>query len=256
MLVLSRRLNESIVFPGVHAAVRVLDIRRGIVRLGIDAPPDVVVMRQEVQQRQAEWATEPARAPAPVPSTAKISDAKLQEASVLLGVAPLQLQVGFVEAAQMTLEQSRQELEALRRDTGRTTEVPDRQPARRRKALLVEDNTNERELLARFLRQAGIDVDTAGDGADALDYLQRGSAPDVVLLDMGLPRCDGPTAVRKIRRDPRTAGLKVIAVTGHMQDEFDLSSGPNGVNRWFQKPVDPEALVRCLSEELAGAERS
>jgi two-component system, OmpR family, response regulator len=253
MLVLARRLNEKILFPGIHAAVRVLDIRRGVVRLGIDAPPDVTILREEVQQRQAAWATAPVSAPTSVPPTARLSDAKLQDASVLLGVARLQLQVGFIEAAQTTLEQARQELEALRRDAGGAVEVPDSRPAWRRKALLVEDNANERELLAHFLRQAGLDVDTAGDGADALDYLHRGSAPDVVLLDMGLPRCDGPTAIREIRRDPRTAGLKVFAVTGHSQEDFDVSSGPDGVNGWFHKPVDPETLIRCLSEELIGS---
>jgi carbon storage regulator CsrA len=48
MLVLSRRLNEKIVLPGLGVTIQVLDIRRGAVRLGIDAPPDIAVLREEV----------------------------------------------------------------------------------------------------------------------------------------------------------------------------------------------------------------
>src|SRR5207302_4642555 len=119
-----------------------------------------------------------------------------------------------------------------------------------KKALLVEDNANERELLARFLRMGGFEVDTAGDGADALDYLHAQGKPDVVLLDMGLPRCDGPTTVRAIRGDRALAGLKIVAVSGHAAEEYDLLRGPGGIDRWFSKPVDPTALIRDLQQEL------
>ena len=118
------------------------------------------------------------------------------------------------------------------------------------KALLVEDNPNERELLAMFLRLTGVDVDVAGDGVEALDYLHSRGRPDVMLLDMGLPRCDGPTTVREIRRDPAYAGLKIFAVAGRAQDEFDLVRGPTGVDRWFLKPVDLEVLLRDLNLDL------
>jgi DNA-binding response OmpR family regulator len=119
------------------------------------------------------------------------------------------------------------------------------------RALLVEDNANERELLATFLRMSGVDVDTAEDGADALDYLRCHDRPDVVLLDMGLPRCDGASMVREIRRRPAFAGLKIFAVTGRAQEEFDLGHGSVGVDRWFRKPVDPLALVRDLNEQFS-----
>ena len=125
-------------------------------------------------------------------------------------------------------------------------------PRRARTALLVEDDTNERELLAGFLRMAGLDVATAGDGDDALDYLHRQGRPDVVLLDMVLPRCDGPTTVREIRRDPTLAGLKIFAVTGHSPDRFNLQPGAaGGIDRWFNKPLNPEALLHDLNQELA-----
>src|SRR5207248_3517650 len=130
-----------------------------------------------------------------------------------------------------------------RRLTEESKKGPSRQaPAapRPRKALLVEDNANERELLAQFLRLGGFEVDTAGDGADALDYLRARGKPDVVLMDMSMPRCDGATTVREIRRNEALAGLKIIAVSGHLPEEYDLRPGPGSVDRWFSKPVDPD----------------
>jgi CheY-like chemotaxis protein len=114
------------------------------------------------------------------------------------------------------------------------------------KALLVEDDRNECELRAGFLRLAGLEVDTAGDGAEALEYLHTRGQPDVVLLDMVLPRCDGPTTIREIRRDPSCAGLKIFAVTGHSPGRFELDAATSGVDRWFQKPINPQTLLREL----------
>lgn len=245
MLVLSRRINETVLFPGIGAAVKVIDVKRGTVRLGIDAPPEVTILRGELHDRAAEWGAAATGNGAP-PETL---DGRLKDAGILLGLARLQLEVGHTEPAVATLDRLRTDLEALRRRVSGAAAAP---APSRRKALLVEDNDNERELLARFLRQAGIDVDTAGDGTDALDYLRRRGNPDVVLMDMGLPRCDGPTAVREIRRDPRTAGVKVFAVSGHAQGEYNLASGPTGVDGWFQKPIDPDTLVRRLNEEFTG----
>src|SRR5262249_53908914 len=119
------------------------------------------------------------------------------------------------------------------------------------KALLVEDDANQRELLAGFLRMSGIDVATAGDGCAALDYLHSHPCPDLVLLDMGLPRCDGPTAVRLIRSEAAYRDLKIFAVTGASPDELGVETGPAGINRWFRKPLDPTALLQELRQEMA-----
>ncbi len=88
---------------------------------------------------------------------------------------------------------------------------PQALPAKTRrawKALLVEDNANKSNLLAGYLRMTGFEVDTAGDGADALDYLRSHDRPDVVLLDMLMPRCDGPTTIGRIAAIPLSKGSK------------------------------------------------
>ncbi|HLN33101.1 MAG TPA: response regulator [Gemmataceae bacterium] len=258
MLVLSRKLNEKIVLPTLNTVVEVLGIKRGTVRLGISAPPDVTVLREELPDRTTEWDRSETYPPAledvqegsqAEHSMEQVRD-RLQTAARGLGLLHLQLDVGQIDEARATLAAIQDDLQLLRFGLDAVPEPAAKCLAKERrapKALLVEDDRNERELLAGFLRQAGVDVTTAGDGQDALEYLHSQSAPDFVLLDMGLPHVDGPTMVREIRNDPAYAGLKIFGVTGHQPEEFDLECGPGGIDRWFQKPVDVNLLLRDLA---------
>lgn len=251
MLVLSRRLNEKILIPGIQVTVQVVAIKSNTVRLGIEAPPEVAVLRAELPDRDREWGPAPPAAASagdrPWQRLNQLVDQRLQIAGKGLSVLREQLHDQMSPDAAGTIDRIEEELQMLRcrleRETGTPPPLTPKPTQPKRRALLVEDNANERELLALFLRTSGLEVETAGDGHDALDYLHHHTRPDVVLLDMAMPRCDGPTVVREIRRDPAYAGIKLFAVTGHMQDEFDLASGPAGVDRWFQKPIDPGALV-------------
>jgi carbon storage regulator CsrA len=254
MLVLSRKPNEKLLFPGIQAAVQVVAIKPGVVRLGVEAPPDVAVLRAELLAREAGG---PARGD---PAAGAANEAREREhrlrnrlnaAAVGLALLRKQQELGLARDSGATLDRLAQEIEGMRSQLGGPAPPPRSAPPRRR-ALLVEDDANERELLAGFLRLAGLEVDTAEDGADALERLRAGGRPDVVLLDMGLPRCDGPSTVREIRREPAWARLKVIAVTGHPPERFPADSGAAGVDRWFRKPVKPDEFLLELDRELAG----
>lgn len=251
MLVLSRRTNEKIVLPDLDVSVQVVAIKPGTVRLGIEAPREVKILREEVAQRVQE-------AQAPPPPTAETRMAQLRQlvekrlkvSALGLRLLRRQLQARKTRDAAMLVEKLAEDLELL---LGRLANESENGAApTTRKTLLVEDNDNERELLAAFLRSCGLEVDTAVDGNDALDYLHTHGRPDAVLMDMGLPRCDGATAVREIRREPALRGLKVFAVSGHDPEEYELTSGPTGVDRWFHKPVDPRELIRVLRQEVEG----
>lgn len=254
MLVLSRKHGETLVFPGTATTIQVVAIKAGQVRLGVDAPPDVEVWRGELT------GTLPTARPAAArrggwDDIERLLDKRLAIAERGLGVLRGQLTGGEAEDALLTLGEVGAEMALLRDRIRFEADAARRSAARDRghkpKALLVEDNPQERELLAVFLRHEGLDVDTAADGTDALDYLHARGRPDLLLLDMGLPRLSGPATVQHIRRDPACAGLKIFAVSGHAASEFDLASGPAGVDYWFQKPVDPGTLFRDLSRELA-----
>jgi carbon storage regulator CsrA len=262
MLLLSRKIHEKITLPTVGATIQVVQIKGGTVRLGIDAPPRVTILRAELAERAAEWDTSKASPPPPPDDgvgqrqfRSQVAE-RLKTAAMGLGLLRLQLDGGALDEVYATLTRLQDDLRLLRfgvqGEDEPTPAAPPRQAIRPRRALLVEDDRNQCELLAGFLRQSGLDVDTAGDGADALNYLGSHRRPDVVLLDMGLPRVDGPTAVREIRRNPAYAGLKIFAVTGRSPEEFDLERGPGGIDAWFQKPLDPAALLQGLTERLDG----
>jgi carbon storage regulator CsrA len=248
MLVLTRRLHEKIVLPGLETTVEIVSIKPGVVRLGIEAPPEVTVLREEVLGQPGRVTA--VRRP-PLRLDHQLRN-RLNVAAVGLGLLRRQLQAGLIQPATDTLDKLDQEFQALRRqvESASPKALPRPPTPPRRRALLVEDDRNECELLAGFLRLAGMDVATAGDGAAALDYLQTHGAPDVVLLDMVLPRCDGPATVRAIRGDPALARTKIFAVSGQAPDRFNLTGERGGLDGWFRKPINPELLLRDLQDAL------
>jgi len=242
MLVLSRRINETIVFPDFQTCVAVVGVKAGTVRLGITAPPEVTVLREEVANRAVPGDGDPAK-------LRHLLRNRLNTTAIGLALLRRQLQAGQSQNAAVTLATIDHEFDWLKQHlvTAASPVLP--RSATSRRALLVEDDQNECELLAGFLRMAGLEVATAGDGGDALDFLRTQGKPDVVLLDMMLPRCDGPTTLRTIRSDPAYAGLKIFAVSGHTPERFNLGQDAR-VDRWFSKPLNPEALLQDLTREL------
>jgi carbon storage regulator CsrA len=252
MLVLSRRLFEKVVIPETQVSVQVAAIKPGVVRLAFQAPPEVTILREEVYLRRQEWqadASTPPERPGKLGEISRLFTKRLQMLASGLKVLGQQLQAGAVLEAMDILNEVHEDVELLQQRLVNEMTTESVCEASRR-ALVVEDNENERELLANCLRRSGLTVDTAGDGGAALDYLQSQARPDVVLLDMGLPRCDGQTAVKAIRSNPAYAGLKIFAVTGHLPDEFDLAIGPTGVDQWFHKPLNVDVLIQNLKKEL------
>lgn len=263
MLVLSRRLKEKIVFPSIEATVQVVSIKSGTVRLGIEAPSHVPVYREEVRERRDSAffaADRSVRGDGELSRTLKHKLRNwLNTANLALALMRRQLQTGVMEGTALTLDTIEAAFQDLLQDIEGMSEPTPPPPApatKHRKALLVEDDCNECELLAGLLRMSGFAVDTANDGATALAYLvahSQNDRPDVMLLDMGLPRCDGGTVVRAIRGEPSYSGFKIFAVSGHRPEEYSLDSSPALVDRWFQKPIRPEELLRELNHQLLSA---
>ncbi len=115
--------------------------------------------------------------------------------------------------------------------------------------LLVEDNADDEELTLRALRKNHVknNVVVARDGAEALDYLFGTGAytgrdptvlPEVVLLDVKLPKLDGLEVLRRIREDPRTQFLPVVMLTSSTTESDLVDSYAHGANSYVRKPVD------------------
>lgn len=129
MLVLSRKLNEKILLPGTHTAIQVIGIKPGVVRLGIEAPPEVVVLREEIPDRSSEWRAAPKTVPVQEEKLKAVGDlaaSRLKMARAELAILRRQLQEGHMLEAEITLEKLDDDIRALRQRV--RTETDDRAP--------------------------------------------------------------------------------------------------------------------------------
>ena len=114
--------------------------------------------------------------------------------------------------------------------------------------LLIEDNPSDEKLTLRAMGKSGVatDIEVVRDGAEALDYLfrtgphaQRESrTPDLILLDLKLPRIDGLEVLRRLRSDQRTKLLPVVVLTASNEDQDVTRCYTLGANAYVRKPVD------------------
>jgi len=129
--------------------------------------------------------------------------------------------------------------------------------AQEKTVLVVDDEPNVRDYLAQILRDAGFQVQTAGDGGEALEMIRR-EPPDFISLDLVMPRKSGHKLLYELRKDRELSRIPVLIVTAHARDELgegDLKdivdnriiSGP-GV--YLEKPVKPLDYVRCVQRAL------
>lgn len=121
--------------------------------------------------------------------------------------------------------------------------------------LLVEDNPMDEQLTLRALKKSNVlnPVVVARDGVEALDFLfargihaDRPELPQIVLLDLNLPKLDGLEVLRQIREDERTRFLPVIMLTSSREDNDLIRSYQLGVNSYVQKPVDFHQFVEAV----------
>lgn len=252
MLILSRREGEKIVFPALGIVLELQRIKGNTARLGIKAPAEIKILRDEL-------AADEAGAGRALPQQSRLSHSArnhLHAALLALQLSRRQMERGMVNDAQISFDRGLAALEQLEAEAARPVEPKPPANSPRCRALVVEDDPNQCELLAGFLRLSGFEVATSGDGARALDYLASHDQPDMVLLDMFMPRCDGPTTVNAIRSNPAFSGIKVFAISGTSPSQLGVSTGPRGIDRWFAKPVDPERLVRELVREVGQTQQS
>src|SRR6516162_7320544 len=121
------------------------------------------------------------------------------------------------------------------------------------KLLLVEDNEESRDGLARHLRRKGYEVLVAVDGRQGMD-MARAEAPDLILMDMSLPVLDGWEATRQLKADPQTQGIPVIALTAHAMAGDRAKALEAGCDDYDTKPVEFPRLLAKIQTLLVGKE--
>jgi len=252
MLVLSRRENEKILFPSLGISIELVKMKGNTARIGIKAPSDVPIRRAELGGLQSlDFTMDEETARNRLYKLTETIRERLQSASFGLNQIHSRLDDGDTANMQAAVLDVYRELRALERESLGDDDRSKRTTQNAiQRALLVEDDDNESQLLAGYLRMSGFEVTVSRDGQDALDYLSMHSAPDVVLLDMMMPRLDGPTMVSQVRSNPSLSELKIYALSGHEPSTLGVPVGPTGVNRWFRKPLNPEQLVDEVKREI------
>ena len=126
----------------------------------------------------------------------------------------------------------------------------------RLRVLLVDDYPDAREMYREYLQFTGFDVVEAANGLEALQRAVD-TQPDIILMDLSLPVMDGWDATRRLKADPRTAAIPVVALTGHAVAGISEGAKAAGCDAFVTKPCLPDDLVteirRILRDTSHGA---
>jgi chemosensory pili system protein ChpA (sensor histidine kinase/response regulator) len=120
-------------------------------------------------------------------------------------------------------------------------------PGRRRCVMVVDDSVTVRKVTSRLLERQGMDVVIAKDGVEAISLLQE-RRPDVMLLDIEMPRMDGFEVLRQVRHDERLRDLPVIMISSRTGAKHQDRAADLGVNRFLGKPFQESELLGTIDE--------
>jgi len=137
-------------------------------------------------------------------------------------------------------------LPVLSRPTFAPQPAPKAEVETQRRILIVDDNRDSADSLAMLLELTGNKTFMAHDGIEAVEAIEK-HRPEVVLLDIGLPKLDGHEVCRRVREQPWGKNIVVIALTGWGQDDDRRRSQEAGFNGHLVKPVDYDKLLDLLS---------
>ncbi len=117
--------------------------------------------------------------------------------------------------------------------------------------LVVEDSVTQREMITDLLKGSGLNVSIATDGVEALEHIE-GHRPDLVVLDIVMPRMNGYEVCRRIKADPKTQDVPVVMCSSK-GEEFDRYWGmKQGADAYIAKPFQPTELVGTVKQLLRG----
>jgi DNA-binding response OmpR family regulator len=125
----------------------------------------------------------------------------------------------------------------------------------KKKILVVEDNTELLELLCLNCEDAGFATATATDGLQALEKA-RSASPDLIVLDLVLPGMDGFAVCEILRKDPATASVPIIMLSGLTSRFSRLAGLESGGTDFFTKPTSPERLLSRIIELLGAPSKA
>jgi chemosensory pili system protein ChpA (sensor histidine kinase/response regulator) len=120
-----------------------------------------------------------------------------------------------------------------------------------RTVMIVDDSVTVRKVTSRLMERQGWDVVLAKDGLDAVTQLQD-IYPDIVLLDIEMPKMDGFEVLRRVRADERLKSLPIIMITSRTGEKHQQQALELGVNQFLGKPFQEASLLATIEEVIGG----
>ena len=117
------------------------------------------------------------------------------------------------------------------------------------KILYVEDHPAQRDIMAQMLELSGYQVAVASDGIEGVEQA-RSWGPDLILMDLRMPRMDGFEAIKVLRSDPDTADVPIIAISAWASAKHKERALEAGADEHFTKPVDLSRLIETMNRYL------
>ena len=117
------------------------------------------------------------------------------------------------------------------------------------KVLYVEDHPAQRDILAQMLELNGFEVDVASDGLEGVDKA-RSWLPDLILMDLRMPKMDGFEAIKVVRSEETTKDIPIIAISAWASAKHKERAMESGANEHFTKPVDLNRLLTTINRYL------
>ena len=225
---LANLLGETEAVPPTARRYWILLIRGGTERVALEV--DSLSRNQEIVVKSV--GPQLARVPGLAGATV------LGNGEVALIINPVALAARAVERAAIPLPAASAEQPAAAASTAAAAAV-----------MVVDDSLTVRKISGRLLARHGYHVLTAKDGVDALEQLAE-VVPDVMLLDIEMPRMDGFDLARNIRADARLKHIPLIMITSRTADKHRQMAAEIGVNHYLGKPYDEEDLLACIRQSL------
>ena len=121
--------------------------------------------------------------------------------------------------------------------------------------LIVDDNEDILELLFYNLKSAGYHVEIAKDGLEAIDRAKK-SLPELIIMDIMMPKMDGVEACRHIRKLPELADTHIIFLTARVEEYSEIAAFDSGADDYLMKPIKPRALMSRVNAFFKKSERA
>lgn len=116
--------------------------------------------------------------------------------------------------------------------------------------LVVDDSSTMRQMVAFTLKNAGYDVVEAGNGKEAVDKLNGGTKPALVVTDLNMPEMDGITLITEIRKMAAFKFTPILMLTTESADDKKKAGQAAGATGWIVKPFNPEQMLKVIQKVL------